>query len=258
MTGCPIETKGLTKEVVSQFLRKRTRILDGVDLKVEQGHTFGLLGLNGAGKTTTIKLLLGLLKPTSGTASVFGKEAGAQDALQKIGFLPENPYFYSQLTARECLVFMASLFGLTGKVARERTEQLLALVKMTASADQPMSKYSKGMLQRIGIAQSLINEPEVIFWDEPMSGLDIIGRRDVRQILHDLKAKGCTIFFNSHLLPDVSEICDSIGILHQGKLIAQEPMANVSAQGNYKDLEAYFLQAIGESGAGAGSGVGAS
>jgi ABC-2 type transport system ATP-binding protein len=247
MTGCPIETKGLTKEVVSQFLRKRTRILDGVDIKVEQGQTYGLLGLNGAGKTTTIKLLLGLLKPTEGSATVLGQAAGSRAALQNIGFLPENPYFYSQLTARECLLFMASLFGVTGEIARERTEKLLALVKMSASANLPMNKYSKGMLQRIGIAQSLINEPQVIFWDEPMSGLDIIGRRDVRQILHNLKEQGCTIFFNSHLLPDVSEICDTIGILHKGKLIAQEQISTISTQGNYKDLETYFLQAIGES-----------
>jgi ABC-2 type transport system ATP-binding protein len=246
MTGCPIETKGLTKEVVSQFLRKRTRILDGVDITVEQGQTFGLLGLNGAGKTTTIKLLLGLLKPTAGTASVLGQTAGSRDALQNIGFLPENPYFYSQLTARECLLFMASLFSVPKELARERTEKLLELVQMSASANQPMNKYSKGMLQRVGIAQSLINSPKVIFWDEPMSGLDIVGRRDVRQILHNLKEQGCTIFFNSHLLPDVSEICDTIGILHKGKLIAHEKMASISTQGNYKDLESYFLQCIGE------------
>ena len=194
MTGCPIETKGLTKDVFSQFLRKRTRILDGVDLRVEQGQTYGLLGLNGAGKTTTIKLLLGLLKPTSGSASVLGDAAGSRVALQQVGFLPENPYFYSQLTGRECLMFMASLFDMPKNLATERTQKLLTLVKMTDSANVPMNKYSKGMLQRIGIAQSLINEPQVIFWDEPMSGLDIIGRRDVRQILHDLKRDGRTIF----------------------------------------------------------------
>jgi ABC-2 type transport system ATP-binding protein len=248
MIGAAIETAELTKDIASQFLRKRTRILDSVSLKVNAKETYGLLGLNGAGKTTTLKLLLGLLRPTKGTVTVLGAAAGDRTVLGKIGFLPENPYFYSHLTGRECLDFVGSLFGLGPAERRERIDNLLQQVKMVEAADVPMRKYSKGMLQRIGIAQSLLNDPEVIFWDEPMSGLDIIGRRDVRQILHELKAKGRTIFFNSHLLPDVNEVCDRVGVLHKGRLIAEKKIENISQSGSYKDLEDYFLQAIGEDG----------
>lgn len=166
--------------------------------------------------------------------------------LGKVGFLPENPYFYSHLTGRECLDFVGSLFGLARAERKERIETLLAQVKMLEAAEVPMRKYSKGMLQRIGIAQSLLNDPEIIFWDEPMSGLDIIGRRDVRQILHMLKDKGRTIFFNSHLLPDVNEVCDNVGVLHKGRLIAEKKIERTSAPGSYKELEEYFLHVIGE------------
>jgi ABC-2 type transport system ATP-binding protein len=248
MIGAAIETAELTKDIASQFLRKRTRILDSVNLKVNPKETYGLLGLNGAGKTTTLKLLLGLLRPTTGKVTVLGAPAGDKSVLGKIGFLPENPYFYSHLTGRECLDFVGSLFGLVSAERRERIHALLKQVKMVEAADVPMRKYSKGMLQRIGIAQSLLNDPEIIFWDEPMSGLDIIGRRDVRQILHELKAKGRTIFFNSHLLPDVNEVCDRVGVLHKGRLIAERKVESISDTGNYKDLEDYFLQAIGEDG----------
>jgi ABC-2 type transport system ATP-binding protein len=248
MIGAAIETAELTKDIASQFLRKRTRILDSVSLKVNPSETYGLLGLNGAGKTTTLKLLLGLLRPTQGTVTVLGAPAGDRTVLGKVGFLPENPYFYSHLSGRECLDFVGSLFGLATAERRERIHTLLQQVKMVEAADVPMRKYSKGMLQRIGIAQSLLNDPEVIFWDEPMSGLDIIGRRDVRQILHELKAKGRTIFFNSHLLPDVNEVCDRVGVLHKGRLIAERKIENISQSGSYKDLEEYFLQAIGEGG----------
>jgi ABC-2 type transport system ATP-binding protein len=248
MIGAAIETAELTKDIASQFLRKRTRILDSVSLTVNPSETYGLLGLNGAGKTTTLKLLLGLLRPTTGTVTVLGAPAGDRNVLGKVGFLPENPYFYSHLTGRECLDFVGSLFGLEAPERRERIHALLQQVKMVEAADVPMRKYSKGMLQRIGIAQSLLNDPEVIFWDEPMSGLDIIGRRDVRQILHELKAKGRTIFFNSHLLPDVNEVCDKVGVLHKGRLIAEKKIDNLSQSGSYKELEDYFLAAIGEDG----------
>jgi ABC-2 type transport system ATP-binding protein len=248
MTEAAIEASKLSKDVVSSFLRKRVRVLHGLDLSVQPSETYGLLGPNGAGKTTTLKLLLGLLRPSEGTASVLGTKAGAPEALDRIGFLPENPYFYSHLTGREFMDFAGRLFGMSGKQRLERTTELLEMVALDKNAyDQPMGKYSKGMLQRLGIAQSLVNDPDVLFWDEPMSGLDPIGRRDVRKILAKLKEQKKTIFFNSHLLPDVNEVCDRVGVLNRGKLVAEEKVSTISSAGNYKDLEDYFLTVIGES-----------
>ncbi|HEY9679014.1 MAG TPA: ABC transporter ATP-binding protein [Drouetiella sp.] len=247
MTGAAIEASKLSKDVVSSFLRKRVRVLHGLDLLVAPSETFGLLGPNGAGKTTTLKLLLGLLHPTEGSAKVLGETAGAPKALQRIGFLPENPYFYSHLTGREFMDFAGRLFGLNASARAAKTAELLELVALDKSAyDKPMGKYSKGMLQRLGIAQSLVNDPDVLFWDEPMSGLDPIGRRDVRKILSKLKEQKKTIFFNSHLLPDVNEVCDRVGVLNRGRLVAQESISAISATGNYRDLEDYFLTVIGE------------
>lgn len=240
-----IEARGLSKDRVSSFLLRRSPILDGLSLSVRQGETYGLLGPNGAGKTTTVKILVGLMRPDRGEAEVLGERAGAQSALRKIGFLPENPYFYSHLTGREFLNFIGDLFGLKTATIKERVGELLELVHMTADADNPMRKYSKGMLQRLGIAQSLINDPEVVFWDEPMSGLDPIGRRDVRKILVGLKEKGKTIFFNSHLLPDVSDVCDRVGVLVKGKLVAEDEIKNIERGGGHKDLEEYFLEKVG-------------
>ncbi|MBX3072647.1 ABC transporter ATP-binding protein [Candidatus Obscuribacterales bacterium] len=245
MTGNVIEARGLSKDRVSSFLLRRSPILDGLSLSVKQGETYGLLGPNGAGKTTTVKILVGLMRPDRGEALVLGEKAGAQSALRKIGFLPENPYFYSHLTGLEFLEFIGQLFGLKKTELRDRVKQLLELVSMTVDADKPMRKYSKGMLQRLGIAQSLINDPEVVFWDEPMSGLDPIGRRDVRKILLDLKARGKTIFFNSHLLPDVSDVCDRVGVLAKGKLVAEDEIKNIVHSGGHKDLEEYFLEKVG-------------
>jgi ABC-2 type transport system ATP-binding protein len=249
MTDAPaIETTGLTKELESQFLRKRFRVLDAVNITVNVGETYGLLGLNGAGKTTTLKLLLGLMRPTSGTVTILGAPAGTKSVLARLGFLPENPYFYSHLTGRECLDFIGSLFGIDRKTRKQKTEDLLELVEMKESADVAMRKYSKGMLQRIGIAQSLINDPEIVFLDEPMSGLDIIGRRDMRNILKKLKAEGRTIFFNSHLLPDVNEVCDRIGILHKGRMLSQTLLKDIPGTGEYKDLEDFFLSELQSAG----------
>jgi ABC-2 type transport system ATP-binding protein len=244
-----VETINLTKELESQFLRKRFRVLDSVNINVVRGETYGLLGLNGAGKTTTLKLLLGLMRPTSGTINVLGAPAGTKSVLEKVGFLPENPYFYSHLTGRECLDFIGSLFALETRTRKAKTTDLLALVEMTEAADVPMRKYSKGMLQRIGIAQCLLNEPEIVFLDEPMSGLDIIGRKDMRDILKKLKSEGRTVFFNSHLLPDVNEVCDRIAILHKGSLISQSPLREIAPSGAYAELEEHFLAALKSVGA---------
>ncbi len=244
MTNSVIETANLTKDHVSHFLRKKFRAVDGLTLTVERSETFGLLGLNGAGKTTTLKLLLGLLRPTTGTATVLGFPAGDRQALAKIGFLPENPYFYSYLTGAEFLDFAGLTFGIAKTERRERAESLLHLVSMSHAGGTPIRKYSKGMMQRLGIAQSLMNDPELIFWDEPTSGLDPIGRRDVRLILHKLKDQGKTIFFNSHLLPDVSEICDRVGVLHKGRLVGSEKVSTITGGGGYQNLEEYFLECV--------------
>lgn len=246
MTTAVIETENLTKDHVSHFLRKRFRALDGVSLKVEQSETYGLLGLNGAGKTTTLKLLLGLLRPTAGKVSVLGYPGGHIEALGRIGFLPENPYFYSYLTGAEFLDFAGRIFNLSRSERKARAADLLQMVSMTESASIPIRKYSKGMMQRLGIAQSLINDPELIFWDEPTSGLDPIGRRDVRTILLKLKEQKKTIFFNSHLLPDVNEICDRVGVLHRGKMVGAEKVATITGGGSYKNLEDYFLDCINQ------------
>lgn len=248
MTDAAIEASKLSKDVVSSFLRKRVRVLHGLDLTVQKRETYGLLGPNGAGKTTTLKILLGLMRPTEGTVKVLGERAGALKALERIGFLPEQPYFYSHLTGREFMDFAGRLFGFDSKQRSERTTELLEMVALEKAAyDKPMRKYSKGMLQRLGIAQSLVNDPEILFWDEPMSGLDPIGRRDVRKILAKLKEQKKTIFLNSHLLPDVNEVCDRVGVLHHGKLVAEENISTISSTGNYRDLEDYFLTVIGES-----------
>lgn len=248
MTEAAIEASRLSKDVVSSFLRKRVRVLHALDLTIENSETYGLLGPNGAGKTTTLKILLGLMRPTEGSARVLGETAGNTKALARVGFLPEQPYFYSHLTGREFMDFAGRLFGLNDKQRAERTAELLELVALDKTAyDKPMRKYSKGMLQRLGIAQSLVNDPDVLFWDEPMSGLDPIGRRDVRKILASLKEKKKTVFFNSHLLPDVNEVCDRVGVLNRGKLVAQEKISTISSTGNYRDLEDYFLTVVAES-----------
>ena len=240
-----IVASNLTKDLVSSFLRKKKRVLENLNLTIKRNETFGLLGPNGAGKTTALKIFVGLMRPTQGQALVLGAPAGDPTALSRIGFLPENPYFYSYLTGREFMDFVASLFGLSRAARKDRCDELLETVSLNGDdADKPMGKYSKGMLQRLGIAQSLINDPDILFWDEPMSGLDPIGRRDVRAILTKLKEQKKTIFFNSHLLPDVNEVCDRVGILNHGKLVAAEKISAISSSGNYKALEEYFLAAV--------------
>lgn len=239
-----IEATNLTKDRLSSFLRKPTRVLDGLNLKVMQGQTYGLLGPNGAGKTTTIKLLLGLLKADSGELKVLGEAAGSPTGLAKIGFLPENPYFYTHLTGREFLTFVGQLFNLPTATISTRVKELLERVSLSSAADQAMGKYSKGMLQRLGIAQALINDPLLLFLDEPMSGLDPIGRMEVRKILKELKSEGKTVFFNSHLMADVGELCDQVGVLVGGKLVADRPLASISSTGNFKDLEEFFLEQV--------------
>ena len=216
-----IELNGLTKDFeVGHLKKKKVRALDNLSLQVYRGEIFGFLGPNGAGKTTTLKLLMRLIYPTEGTAYILGNPVDDVSTHARVGYLPENPYFYDYLTGRELLHFTAALFGIPKPEATTRATELLALVGLDRDrADRQLRKYSKGMLQRIGIAQALVNDPEIVFLDEPMSGLDPIGRREVRDLMLSLREQNKTVFFSSHILSDVEALCDRTAILKQGKLV---------------------------------------
>jgi ABC-2 type transport system ATP-binding protein len=221
MPDTVIEITDLTKDYEIGFLKKRSvRALDKLSLDVRRGEIFGFLGPNGAGKTTTLKLLMRLIYPTEGSARILGKPIDDPLTRARIGYLPENPYFYDYLSGRELLEYTAALFAMPKAEARQRASALLETVGLEpARADRQLRKYSKGMLQRVGIAQALVNDPEVVFLDEPMSGLDPIGRREVRDLLLELRKQNKTIFFSSHILSDVEALCDRAAILTRGKLI---------------------------------------
>ena len=201
--------------------------MDGVTLDVEPGEVLGYLGPNGAGKTTTLKLLMQLIFPTSGGAEILGRPVGDVDTRRRIGFLPETPYFYDNLTAEELLVYYGSLFGFSAADARRRTSRILDRVGLGAERGHQLRRYSKGMLQRVGIAQALINDPEVIFLDEPLSGLDPLGRRDIRHLLLSLRDEGRTLFFSSHILSDAEAVCSRVAILSRGQLVASGRVAEL-------------------------------
>ena len=232
-----LRIQGLTKEYHLGFARQRVVTLDHLNLEVEEGEIFGFLGHNGAGKTTAIKLLLGLLRPTSGKAWIFDRSIEEVAVRQYVGFLPESPYFYEYLTAEEFLAFYGQLFGLGGSTLAKKVEELLELVSMTSVKSVPLRKFSKGMLQRVGIAQALINDPRLVILDEPMSGLDPIGRRDVRDIILHLRAERKTVFFSTHILSDVEMICDRIGILVKGCLKAVGDVQAIVGEATVKSIE---------------------
>ena len=213
-----LKTEGLTKEYRTGFWRTRVRVLHDLNLEVHQGEAFGYLGPNGAGKTTTLKLLMGLIYPTAGRASILGRDVLDVAVKAQVGFLPENPYFYDYLTGREFLHFYGQLFGLPYRDRRQRIDELLDAVGLSKAAELQLRKYSKGMLQRIGLAQALINDPQVIVLDEPTSGLDPVGRKEVRDLILDLKGRGKTVFFSTHIVPDAEMICDRVGIIVAGRL----------------------------------------
>lgn len=213
-----IRTEGLTKSYSYGIGQKTIVALKGLDLHVREGEIFGFLGPNGAGKTTTLKILMGLIYPTSGNALILGHELGDVKVKNRIGYLPEHPYFYDYLTAREFLDFYGRLFDLNRAIRGERIESLIHKVGLDGFQDVQLRKFSKGMLQRIGIAQALINDPDLIILDEPMSGLDPIGRKDIRDIILWLRESGKTVFFSSHILPDVEILCDRVAIIVKGTL----------------------------------------
>jgi ABC-2 type transport system ATP-binding protein len=214
-----IEIFGLEKTYTVGFWRKKPKhALRPLNLTVEDGEVFGFLGANGAGKTTTLKLLMGLIFPTAGSARILGMEVADPRMKAQIGFLPEQPYFYDYLTARELLEYYGQLSGMDPKQRSRKVDEVLQRVGLPEVGGLQLRKFSKGMLQRVGIAQAILHDPKVVFLDEPMSGLDPMGRREVRDLIAQLKHEGKTVFFSTHILSDAETLCDRVGIIHQGEL----------------------------------------
>ena len=245
-----VEIENLTKDYEVGFCRKRkVRALDGLSLSVNQGEIFGFLGANGAGKTTTLKLLMRLIFPTSGNARILGHEIADIAMHQRIGYLPENPYFYDYLTAREFLEYCAELFGYAHDERRKRSAELLRTVRLDEKSwNTQLRKFSKGMLQRVGLAQAVINDPEVVFLDEPMSGLDPIGRREVRDLIAALRQEGKTVFMCSHILSDIEVLCDRVGIMKRGKLAHVGHLDELRRRGGDRDVVEVIATATDEAG----------
>jgi ABC-2 type transport system ATP-binding protein len=225
-----IEILGLEKTYSVGFWRKRPKqALRPLDLKVEEGEIFGFLGPNGAGKTTTLKLLMGLIFPTAGSARILGMELDDPRMKAQIGFLPEQPYFYDYLTARELLEYYGQLSGVDAKHLASRVSEVLKRVGLPDVGGVQLRKFSKGMLQRAGIAQAILHDPKVVFFDEPMSGLDPMGRREVRDLMAQLKVEGKTVFFSTHILSDAEALCDRVAIIHQGELRGVGAVADLTS-----------------------------
>ncbi len=234
-----LKIEGLSKEYKNGS-GKKVAVLEDLNLAVNQGEVFGLLGPNGAGKTTTLKLLTGLAVPTRGRAFILEKEVSCQEVRNLIGFLPENPRFHHYLSAEECLKFYGRLFPIPAAVLSDRIDFLLQMVNLEKDRKSRIDKFSQGMRQRIGIAQALINDPLVVFFDEPMTGLDPLGREMVRQIIVKLKEEGKTVFFSSHILSDAEHLCDRIGILAGGKLKKEGTISNFISE-NKENLQEAIL-----------------
>ena len=224
-----VRTERLTKDYTTGFWRKRPqRALDSLSIEILAGDVFGLLGPNGAGKSTTLKLINNLIWPTSGRAEVLGRPPGDVDARQKLGFLPENPTFYDHLTAEELLTYFAGLFGYTGSDRKQRASRALDRVGIGAERGRALRTYSKGMVQRVGLAQAIVNDAQLLILDEPMSGLDPLGRRDVRELILSLRDEGCTVLFSSHILSDAELLCNRAAILARGQLKAVGTIAELT------------------------------
>jgi len=237
-TPFAVEIRDLHKTVMVGFRRRKLEILKGVSFGVKTGEVFGLLGPNGAGKTTTVKIAVGLMRPTTGDVA-FG--IGGRN---EMGYLPENPYFYDYLSGREFLGFCAALFGISGDERRDAVGDLLDQVGLAGAADTQLRRYSKGMLQRIGIAQALVNDPQLVLLDEPMTGLDPVGRVEVKRIIVSLRERGKTVLFSSHILSDVGELCSHIAIMAKGVVVWTGTVED-ALSGPSTDLEAFFMEVVG-------------
>ncbi len=216
-----VEIRDLVKDFKTSFRRKPLRAVDGVSIRIMPGEVYGLIGPNGSGKSTTMKALLGLVAPTSGNCAIFGKDSLKVDSRNEVGFLPENPYFYKHLSGAETLRFYGRLCGIGGKILTQRVNELLALVDLEGARDRRIGGYSKGMLQRIGLAQALIQEPRLVILDEPTAGVDPVGSRQIRDLILKLRERGITVFLCSHLLEQVQEVCDHVGIIFRGRMIRE-------------------------------------
>jgi len=226
-----IEILDLEKSYLVGFWRKRPKqALRPLRLTIEEGEVFGFLGPNGAGKTTTLKLLMGLVTPTAGTARILGMDIDDPRVKAQTGFLPEQPYFYDYLTAQELLTYYAQLSGVPAKERSRRVAGMLERVGLTDSARTQLRKFSKGMLQRVGLAQAILHDPKLVFLDEPMSGLDPMGRREVREMIQQMRNEGKTVFFSTHILSDAEALCDRVAIIHQGELRGVGAVAHLTSQ----------------------------
>jgi ABC-2 type transport system ATP-binding protein len=234
--GAAVAVEGLTKVFPVPFRRKSITAVRDLNLRVEAGEVYGLLGPNGSGKSTTLKIILGLASPTRGRTKIFGRDSSLVESRAAVGFLPENPYFYKFLTGEETLRFFGKLCRVNGSRLKSRVRELLELVGLTNARDQRLSTYSKGMLQRIGLAQTLINEPKLVVLDEPTAGVDPAGSRDIRNLIVDLKQRGITVLLSSHLLTQVQEICDRVGILARGVLVREGHLEELIAIENRSEL----------------------
>jgi len=231
-----VEIKDLVKTYRSSFKRKTFRAVDNVSLTIAPGEVYGLIGPNGSGKSTTMKALLGLVAPTDGVCKVFGCNSRRVDARSEIGFLPENPYFYKHQTAAETLKFYGKLCGIKGSALKERVDELLQLVSLEHARDRRIGGYSKGMLQRVGLAQALIQNPKLLVLDEPTAGVDPIGSREIRDLIFRLKEEGVTIFLCSHLLEQVQEVCDRVGIIFEGQMVNEGTLDELTSIENQHEI----------------------
>jgi ABC-2 type transport system ATP-binding protein len=253
-----IEILDLEKSYLVGFWRKRPRLaLRPLRLTIEEGEVFGFLGPNGAGKTTTLKLLTGLVFPTAGTARILGMDMDNPRVKSQIGFLPEQPYFYDHLSARELLNYYGQLSGMPAKGRSARVEQMLARVGLSDSAGIQLRKFSKGMLQRVGLAQAILHDPKLVFLDEPMSGLDPMGRREVRDLIQQLRHDGKTVFFSTHILSDAEALCDRVGVICQGELRGVGAVADLTSETQGKIEIIFYAQKVpvGLTNLGAGASV---